>query len=65
MDDRKEKVEEIIQKMINLLEERPEGYSAGQLCAAALNRMLVDRGGWMTCQIQFLRSVENETPYGI
>lgn len=65
MDTQVIEAEEWIQKMIELLNQHPEGYRAEHLCAVALNRILMNKRCGVICRIQFLPSVENETPYGI
>ena len=55
--------EQTIQKIIDALQERPEGCFATDLCATALNRMLQNTPA--ICQIQVLPAVEHKAPYGI
>lgn len=58
-----DKREEIIERIITILKERPEEYMAGELCAEALNRMLKNRNA--ICQVRFLWKLDNDCPCGI
>lgn len=65
MDNLQSKEKILVQKIIAILDERPEGCSASHICATALNKMLCDSGRSAICQIQVFPSVECKTPCGI
>lgn len=55
----------LVQKIIDILKERPESCSASNLCATALNKMLCDSGMSCICQIQIFPSVKCDSPWMI